>query len=137
MLGSSLQAHAVLGGVGFGMLLLSSPLAIVLYFVAPTVLTVLAEAVQRLRAPLRWLDVNVTLPELYAPQLSGRAWARGDLVFVEDLGELTDCVRRPAAQALHSPRSRPMISFMISLDPAQIFVTRASRQARATRYSFM
>jgi GAF domain-containing protein len=30
--------------------------------------------------------------------LSGRAWARGDLVFVEDLGELTDCVRRPAAQ---------------------------------------
>ncbi|MEU4562758.1 GAF domain-containing protein [Actinoplanes sp. NPDC023936] len=31
--------------------------------------------------------------------LSGRAWDRGDLVFVEDLGELTDCVRRPAAQA--------------------------------------
>ena len=30
-----------------------------------------------------------------------------------------------------------MSSFMISLDPAQIFVTRASRQARATRYSFM
>ncbi|WP_299036751.1 GAF domain-containing protein [uncultured Pseudokineococcus sp.] len=30
--------------------------------------------------------------------LSGRAWDRGDLVFVEDLGELTDCVRRPAAQ---------------------------------------
>ena len=35
------------------------------------------------------------------------------------------------------PRSRPMSSFMISLEPAQIFVTRASRQARATRYSFM
>ena len=32
--------------------------------------------------------------------LSGRAWARDDLVFVEDLGELTDCVRRPAAQAV-------------------------------------
>ncbi|MDI6100409.1 GAF domain-containing protein [Actinoplanes sp. NEAU-A12] len=31
--------------------------------------------------------------------LSGRAWARDDLVFVEDLGEITDCVRRPAAQA--------------------------------------
>jgi GAF domain-containing protein len=31
--------------------------------------------------------------------LSGRAWAQGDLLFVEDLGELTDCVRRPAAQA--------------------------------------
>ncbi|WP_432547017.1 GAF domain-containing protein [Kineococcus sp. SYSU DK004] len=32
--------------------------------------------------------------------LSGRTWARQDLVFVEDLGELTDCVRRPAAQAV-------------------------------------
>jgi GAF domain-containing protein len=31
--------------------------------------------------------------------LSGRTWERGDLVFVEDLGQLTDCVRRPAAQA--------------------------------------
>nr|WP_179519249.1 GAF domain-containing protein [Nocardioides perillae] len=30
--------------------------------------------------------------------LSGRAWAREDLVFVRDLGEVTDCVRRPAAQ---------------------------------------
>ncbi|GAA2023296.1 GAF domain-containing protein [Pseudokineococcus marinus] len=30
--------------------------------------------------------------------LSGRAWDRGDLVFVEDLGELADCVRAPAAQ---------------------------------------
>lgn len=32
--------------------------------------------------------------------LSGRAWARNDLVFVEDLGELTDCVRAPVAQAV-------------------------------------
>jgi putative methionine-R-sulfoxide reductase with GAF domain len=30
--------------------------------------------------------------------LSGRAWQRRDLVFVADLGELTDCVRAPAAQ---------------------------------------
>ena len=30
--------------------------------------------------------------------LSGRAWAKRDLVFVEDLGEVTDCVRAPAAQ---------------------------------------
>src|SRR5699024_11786967 len=30
--------------------------------------------------------------------LSGRAWRRRDLVFVPDLGELTDCVRAPAAQ---------------------------------------
>jgi hypothetical protein len=67
---------AVLGGVAFGLLFMSSPLAIVLYFVLPTVLTVLAEAVERFRAPLRWLDINVTLPELYLPQVSGRAWAQ-------------------------------------------------------------
>ncbi len=30
--------------------------------------------------------------------LSGRAWAQRDLVFVEDLGEITDCVRAPVAQ---------------------------------------
>jgi transcriptional regulator with GAF, ATPase, and Fis domain len=30
--------------------------------------------------------------------LSGRAWRSRDLVFVADLGELTDCVRAPAAQ---------------------------------------
>ncbi|WP_282948475.1 GAF domain-containing protein [Cellulomonas endometrii] len=30
--------------------------------------------------------------------LSGRAWRQRDLVFVADLGELTDCVRAPAAQ---------------------------------------
>ena len=30
--------------------------------------------------------------------LSGRAWRSRDLVFVEDLGDLTDCVRAPAAQ---------------------------------------
>jgi putative methionine-R-sulfoxide reductase with GAF domain len=30
--------------------------------------------------------------------LSGRAWRAKDLVFVRDIGELTDCVRAPAAQ---------------------------------------
>ncbi|WP_336026598.1 GAF domain-containing protein [Geodermatophilus sp. FMUSA9-8] len=31
--------------------------------------------------------------------LAGRAWRARDLVFVEDLGEVTDCVRAPAARA--------------------------------------
>ena len=30
--------------------------------------------------------------------LSGRAWRARDLFFVADLGEMTDCVRAPAAQ---------------------------------------
>ena len=40
-------------------------------------------------------------------------------------------------RACPSPSERPMTSFMISLEPAQIFVTRASTQARATSYSSM
>lgn len=43
---------------------------------------------------------DVTLAASFAEGvgLSGRAWKARDVVFVEDLGELTDCVRAPAAQ---------------------------------------
>jgi len=43
---------------------------------------------------------RVTLQASFAEGvgLSGRAWRDRDLVFVRDLGELTDCVRAPAAQ---------------------------------------
>ncbi|WP_432526279.1 GAF domain-containing protein [Kineococcus mangrovi] len=43
---------------------------------------------------------RVTLSASFAKGvgLSGRTWAKQDFVFVEDLGEMTDCVRAPAAQ---------------------------------------
>jgi putative methionine-R-sulfoxide reductase with GAF domain len=43
---------------------------------------------------------KVTLAATFAEGvgLSGRAWRARDLVFVRDIGELTDCVRAPAAQ---------------------------------------
>ncbi|GGQ54587.1 GAF domain-containing protein [Couchioplanes azureus] len=43
---------------------------------------------------------KVTLAATFAEGvgLSGRAWRSKDLVFVRDIGELTDCVRGPAAQ---------------------------------------
>jgi methyl-accepting chemotaxis protein-like sensor/GAF domain-containing protein len=43
---------------------------------------------------------KVTLSASFAEGvgLSGRAWKRRELVFVRDLAEVTDCVRRPAAQ---------------------------------------
>jgi GAF domain-containing protein len=43
---------------------------------------------------------QVTLSASFAEGvgLSGRAWRKRDLVFVRDLAEVTDCVRRPAAQ---------------------------------------
>lgn len=34
----------------------------------------------------------------YGVGLSGRTWAQGELYFVEDLGQMTDCVRAPIAQ---------------------------------------
>jgi GAF domain-containing protein len=42
---------------------------------------------------------KVTLSASFAEGvgLSGRAWRKRDLVFVRDLGDVTDCVRRPAA----------------------------------------
>ncbi|WP_442906445.1 GAF domain-containing protein [Kineococcus sp. NBC_00420] len=43
---------------------------------------------------------RVTLSASFAKGvgLSGRTWAKQDFMFVEDLGEMTDCVRAPAAQ---------------------------------------
>jgi len=43
---------------------------------------------------------KVTLAATFAEGvgLSGRAWRQRDLVFVRNIGELTDCVRAPAAQ---------------------------------------
>nr|WP_269328933.1 methyl-accepting chemotaxis protein [Kineosporia babensis] len=43
-------------------------------------------------------DVTLSASFARGVGLSGRTWARNDFTFVEDLGELTDCVRRPAAQ---------------------------------------
>jgi ABC-2 type transport system permease protein len=62
--------------VAFGLALQNSPLAIVLYFVLPTALSVIAEIVQRLQDPLRWVDINLTLPELYQPDVTATDWAR-------------------------------------------------------------
>jgi hypothetical protein len=43
--------------------------------------------------------------------VGGRAWDRHELVFVHDLGEVTDCVRAPVAQALgaHSGVCFPLL----------------------------
>jgi len=65
-----------LGGVAFGLALVSTPLAIVLYFVLPIVLTVVAETVRVVRRPLGWIDANVTVPRLYLEHVSAGDWSR-------------------------------------------------------------
>jgi len=70
------QVLTVLAGVAFGMLLLSSPLAIVLYFVLPTVFTLLVNLVAALDWMRDWLDLSTTTMPMYEGELSGQGWAQ-------------------------------------------------------------
>ncbi|BCL15918.1 ABC transporter permease [Micromonospora sagamiensis] len=71
-----LQVANVLIGIAFGLLLGSTPLAIVLYFVLPTVWSVLGEMVAALRKPAEWLDTAVTMTPLFSAEVTGGQWAR-------------------------------------------------------------
>ena len=68
------QVVTVLAGVAFGMLLLSSPLAIVTYFVLPTLFTVLVSLVSALDWVRDWLDLSTTTGPMYEGTLDGQGW---------------------------------------------------------------
>ncbi|MBW8483255.1 ABC transporter permease [Actinomadura parmotrematis] len=64
-------------GVAFGALFANTPLAIVLYFLLPTVWATLGEMVARLHGAARWLDTAKTLDPLTRPEhIGGVEWAR-------------------------------------------------------------
>ncbi|MBO2462520.1 ABC transporter permease subunit [Actinomadura violacea] len=63
-------------GVAFGMLFMNPPLAIVLYFLLPTLWTTLGQMVPRLEGPARWLDTNRALDTLTDPGVTATEWAR-------------------------------------------------------------
>jgi ABC-type transport system involved in multi-copper enzyme maturation permease subunit len=69
-------ALSMLMGIAFGMVLLNSPLAIVVYFVLPTVWSVLGAMIPSLNRVAEWLDTAVTMPALFAPSVPAEAWAR-------------------------------------------------------------
>ncbi|WBB77246.1 ABC transporter permease [Micromonospora sp. WMMD882] len=71
-----LQVANVLIGIGFGLLLLNTPLAIVLYFALPTVWSVLGEMIRALREPAQWLDTAVTMLPFTTPDATAGQWAR-------------------------------------------------------------
>lgn len=71
-----LQVAYVLMGSAFGILLLNSPLAIVVYFVLPTVWSVLGEMVRWLHTAAGWLDTAVTSEPLSEVGVTGGEWAR-------------------------------------------------------------
>jgi ABC-type transport system involved in multi-copper enzyme maturation permease subunit len=71
------QLLNVLMGVGFGLLLLNSPLAIVLYFLLPTLWGILGGMIAALRSAAEWLDLGTTMgPMLADVSLTGGQWAR-------------------------------------------------------------
>ncbi|BCJ46637.1 hypothetical protein GCM10010168_38400 [Actinoplanes ianthinogenes] len=74
--GLLLQVIFVLMGIGFGALLLNTPLAIVLYFALPLVWTVLGNMIKALKTPAEWLDINLTSTPLSEPDMTSGEWAR-------------------------------------------------------------
>ncbi|GAA2710609.1 ABC transporter permease [Actinoplanes palleronii] len=74
--GLLLQVIFVLMGIGFGALLLSTPLAIVLYFALPMVWTILGEMIKGLHTAAGWLDLNVTTAPLSEADMTGNEYAR-------------------------------------------------------------
>ena len=68
------QVLFVLSGVAFGMLLLSSPLAIVTYFVLPTVFTIVVNLVSALDWVRDWLDLGTTTTPMFEGDLDGQGW---------------------------------------------------------------
>ncbi|WP_432277358.1 methyl-accepting chemotaxis protein [Klenkia sesuvii] len=70
---------------------------------------------------------RVTLAASFAEGvgLSGRAWRQRDLVFVRDIGEVTDCVRAPAAQraGVKSGVCFPLVVGGVVIGTMDFFVT--------------
>lgn len=70
------QVLVVLVGVAFGLLLLSSPLAIVVYFALPTAFTVLVVTVSALDWLRDWWDLTTTTGPMYTGDLQGEGWGQ-------------------------------------------------------------
>ena len=63
-------------GVAFGMLLMNSALAIVLYFLLPTVWGLLTGLIDQLARAAEWLDLGVTSMPLTENAMSGSDWPK-------------------------------------------------------------
>lgn len=63
-------------GVAFGALLLASGLAIVLYFVIPTVWSILGGTITALHTAAGWLDLGTTTEPLLTGGMTGGDWGR-------------------------------------------------------------
>jgi hypothetical protein len=70
------QVLGVVMGVGFGMLLMSTPLAIVLYFVLPSGWQILTSLITPIKDAAAWLDLSGAMEPLSSGDLHGDGWAK-------------------------------------------------------------
>jgi ABC-2 type transport system permease protein len=70
------QVLNVLLGVGFGLLFLNTPLAIVVYFALPTAWGILTSSVHALHSTGDWLDPSTAWNNLTNATMSGTTWAQ-------------------------------------------------------------
>jgi len=66
----------MLGGVAFGLAFMSSPLAIVMYFVIPIAWSILGETISALDKPADWLDLSRPMMSLIEGNMTGTEWAQ-------------------------------------------------------------
>jgi ABC-2 type transport system permease protein len=66
----------MIGGVAFGLAFMSSPLAIVMYFVIPIGWSILGETIQALDEPADWLDLSRPMLTLVEGGMTGTDWAQ-------------------------------------------------------------
>jgi hypothetical protein len=71
-----LEVLFVLMGLGFGALLLNSPLAIVAYFALPTLWSVLGGVIKPLHRVAAWVDLNTTSGPLFEPHMTAGQYGR-------------------------------------------------------------
>jgi ABC-2 type transport system permease protein len=74
--GTLFEVVAMLGGVAFGLAFMNSALAIVLYYLLPTIWAILGETIHALDKPANWLDTSRTLEPVLDGRLTGTEWAQ-------------------------------------------------------------
>ena len=74
--GALYELIGMLGALALGLLLMHSALAIVTYFVAPTIVAAAASVVPGLREPSEWFDQSQTLAPLADGAMAAGDWAR-------------------------------------------------------------
>jgi ABC-2 type transport system permease protein len=69
------QVLVMLSGLAFGLVFMNTPVAIVLSFVLPTVLTILGQAISAITDWVAWLDINISASNLTENDMTGDDWA--------------------------------------------------------------